>query len=252
MSEDFFGAAPAPPSTDPLHADLIDMITSRDYATPRHRQRTLGPSDVAHPCLRRMAYGMLEVPTCNPQFDPLPSIIGTATHTWLQSAATNANMVLGRQRWLTETRVNVTPGLAGSCDLFDTDTHTVIDWKVPGTNRFNKYRKDPGPVYKGQVFLYGKGIENAGHRVDRVAIAFLPRGGFLKSLHIWSADYDATIADQILARRNAVIEMTADLDVEHRPERFAWIPTTPYDCEFCPWWATQPKDEWECKGEVAT
>ena len=129
--------------SDPLREDLVSMIRSRDAATPRHLQVELGPSDVSHPCMRRMAYGIMAAPGGNPSFDPLPAIIGTAVHSWLDTAAQHANEALGRERWLTETRVQVAPGLAGSCDLFDLDTGTVIDWKVVGTPRLQKYRKDP-------------------------------------------------------------------------------------------------------------
>jgi hypothetical protein len=64
----------APEPDDPLRADLIAMIRDRDYAT--HRQRALGPSEVGHPCMRKMAYGMTELPPCNPQFDPTATAIG--------------------------------------------------------------------------------------------------------------------------------------------------------------------------------
>jgi len=233
---------------DSLRDDLLTMIRARDAATPRHLQRELGPSEVGHPCMRKMAFGMLEVEECNPQFDPLPSIIGTATHAWLDSAASHANMVLGRERWLTETRVQVTPGLAGSCDLYDTDTATVIDWKVVGTPRLAKYRKDPGPAYRNQVFLYGKGFENAGYAVKRVAIAFVPRGATLHSFHLWRADYDPRVADDCLKRREAVIALLSDLDVENHPERHTWIPAEPYDCRFCEWHADRPTGPLQCSG----
>jgi hypothetical protein len=247
MTQEFFDVE-SPPAKDPLWLDIVEMILARDYATPRHRQRELGPSEVAHPCMRRLAYAMMEVKPGNPAFDPLPSIIGTATHTWLQSAAAHANMVLGRQRWLSETRVQVTPGLSGSCDLYDTDTETVIDYKVPGATRFSKYRTDPGPVYKAQVFLYGRGFENAGRAVKRVALAFLPRGGFLKSLHIWQADYDPAVADAILRRRDATIGLLGDLQIDDHPERYEWIPKDPCDCEFCPWWSPNPTSPLQCGG----
>ena len=42
MTEEFFEDSPPEPD-DPLRADLIAMIRDRDYATPRHRQRALGP-----------------------------------------------------------------------------------------------------------------------------------------------------------------------------------------------------------------
>lgn len=245
---DFFESAPASVTSDPLRDDLITMIRSRDAATPRHLQRELGPSDVAHPCLRRMAFGMLDIPEVNPQFDPLPAIIGTATHTWLESAAVHANMVAGRTRWLTEARVEVAPGLSGSCDLYDCDTATVIDWKVVGATRLPKYRKDPGPLYRTQVALYARGFENAGFTVQQTAIAFVPRGATLHSMHVWRADYDPAVADEALARRERVMAMLSDLDVENHPERFSWIEKSPYDCMWCRWWRPVPRGPRECEG----
>jgi hypothetical protein len=244
---DFFDTEPI--VSDPLRDDLLSMIRSRDAATPRHLQVELGPSDVSHPCMRRMAYGMMAEPGSNPQFDPLPSIIGTAVHHWLDTAAQHANEVLGRERWLTETRVQVTPGLAGSCDLYDTDTATVIDWKVVGTPRLRKYRKDPGPVYKSQVFLYGRGFENAGLPVKRVAIAFVPRGATLHSLHVWSADYDPKIADEVLTRREQVICLLNDFDIENNPDRYMWFPAEPVDCTFCSWYSPTPSGPLQCQGD---
>lgn len=244
---EFFDVQPI--VSDPLRDELVSMIRSRDAATPRHLQVELGPSDVSHPCHRRMAYGIMAEPGGNPSFDPLPSIIGTAVHHWLETAAQHANEVLGRERWLTETRVEVAPGLSGSCDLFDTDTGTVIDWKVVGTPRLAKYRKDPGPLYKSQVHLYGRGFQNAGHQVNRVAIAFVPRGATLHSLHVWSADYDPKITDDVLTRREQVICLLNDFRIEENPDRYSWFPVEPLDCVFCPWYSTNPSGPLQCKGD---
>ena len=244
---EFFDTEPI--VSDPLRDDLVAMIRSRSANAPRSLQVELGPSQVGHPCMRRMAYGIMAEPGGNPQFDPLPSIIGTAVHSWLDSAAQHANEVLGRERWLTETRVEVTPGLAGSCDLFDLDTGTVIDWKVVGTPRLRKYRKDPGPVYRNQVTLYGRGFENAGHQVKRVAIAFVPRGATLHSLHVWSEDYDPKLADEILERRIQALCLLNDFDIENNPDRYMWFPVEPEDCVFCPWYSTDPKGPLQCRGD---
>jgi len=245
---DFFADTPAV-LADPLRNDLLAMIRTRDDATPRHMQKALGPSDVSTPCMRKLAYAMMDEPGSNPPFDPLPSIIGTAVHAWLESAARHANQVLGRVRWLTETRVEVAPGLSGSCDLYDMDTGTVIDWKVVGTPRLRMYRKDPGRPYKTQVYLYGRGFENMGLPVNKVAIAFVPRGATLHSLHVWSADYDPKVADWALAQRETVIGLLDDLDVGRHPERYAWIPATQSDCVFCPWYANKPTGPLQCKGD---
>lgn len=247
---EFFSQESEPPP-DPLWTDLHDMIVARHNATPRHQQIELGPSDVSHPCMRKMAYGMMQVPTCNPEYDPLPSIIGVATHTWLESACEYANKQLGRERWLSENKVDVSPSLRGHSDLYDVDTHTVIDWKVPGHSRFDKYRKDPGPIYRQQIQFYGLGFERAGLPVKRVAIAFIPRAGTLRKMHLWQADYDRELALAGLRKRDAVIGMIDDFGVETNPARYEWFPTTPYDCLFCPWWKPEPTNSFQCRGDVS-
>lgn len=245
--EEFF--SPTNPPVDPLRNDLIDMIEARYRATPRNMQIELGPSEVSHPCMRKMAYGIMEVERCNPEYDPLPSIVGTASHTWMQSAAWHANNILGRERWLTETKVHVTPGLSGSADLYDMDNAVVVDYKFPGTTRFDRYVKDPGPQYKLQVHFYGRGFENAGLPVKQVAIAFLPRGGMLRNMHIWKEDYNPALVDAGLRKRDAVINLIADLDVEHHPERYQWIPEETYDCVWCPWFRPVPRTGLQCRGD---
>lgn len=249
-TSDFFDSPPRETdSENPLRDMLLALIYDRDAATPRHMQKALGPSDIGHPCMRKLAYGIAGPEGPNPQWDPLPSIIGTATHKWLDSAAMYANEVLGRQRFLTETKLTIVPGVRGTADLYDRDTNTVIDWKVPGTNRFNTYRKDPGPVFKAQVQMYGLGFEQAGLQVDTVAIALLPRGKTLRSLHVWSAPYDPDLAVAALTRREAVLQMLADFDVDNNPDRFDWFPKEPYDCVFCPWFSPRPTSALTCKGD---
>lgn len=231
-----------------LKSAIIDMIKARDQATPRHLQQELGPSEVGHPCMRRLGYGLLQVERSNPSWDPLPAIIGTATHKWLESAAQHANMVLGRQRWMVETRVNPASWLSGSCDLYDRDTAAVIDYKVPGVSQFTKYKKDPGELYRTQVHLYGKGFRNAGLPVETVAIMFLPRGGTLAGAHMWSEPYDEAIADAALDRRNQVLTLLHDFNIERQPERFEWLARSGPGCIFCPWWSANPQGPLQCGG----
>jgi hypothetical protein len=247
--EAFFEGATAIPE-DQLREDLVQMIRARHEATPRHRQVELGPSDVAHPCMRRLAYGLMQVPRANSDYDPLPSIIGVATHTWLESACEHANGELGRERWVPESRVNVAKDLSGSSDVYDRLTQTVIDWKVPGYTRFTAYKKDPGPVYRQQVQFYGLGFENAGLPVKQVAIAFIPRAGTLSKMHLWKTDYSREMALAGLARRDATIALINDLRVEENPEAYQWIPAKPYDCSFCKWWRPEPSSPLQCKGEI--
>lgn len=247
-ADEFFSASN--PVEDPLQTDIVDMVMARYRATPRHQQVELGPSEVGHPCMRKMAYGLMDVVRCNPEYDPLPSIIGTATHTWMESACALANEQLGRERWIAEKTVDVTPGLFGHADVYDTDTRTVIDWKFPGNNTFQKYVKDPGIVYKAQVQMYGMGFAKLGYPVETVAIAFLPRGGTLRSMHLYKEAYDPEKAMVSLRRREAVMLMLNDFRPEIDPDRYQWFPATPYDCIWCPWWTPNPRSPLQCKGDA--
>lgn len=240
----------ADPKEDPLRTSLTKMIIDRYNATPRHMQKALGPSEIGHPCMRKLAFGLMQEPACNPQYDPLPSIIGTATHTWLESAARHANEILGRERWVPESRVHVDSALSGSSDLLDRDSNTVIDWKVPGTNRFAMYKKEMSILYIRQGHMYGLGFENAGYQVDTIAIALLPRGGTLRGMHLWKEPYDRDVAEAALANRDKVIGLCDDLDVTENPDRYAWIPNHPYDCRFCDWYRARPSGPLECNGKV--
>lgn len=236
------------PVVDPLWTDLETMIKNRYSSTPRHLQRELGPSEVGHPCMRKLAFGMMQIPRCNPEYDPLPSITGTAMHTWLEGAAKMDNERLGRERWLIETRVEVTAGLSGSADLYDTDTDTVIDWKNLGVTTFGAKIKDPGPTYRNQCQMYGKGFRRRGYAVKRVAIAILPRGGTLRKMHLHIEDYDEAAANRALARRELVISLIDDLKVETNPIGYQWIPNHPDTCVFCPWWRPNTDSPIQCNG----
>lgn len=238
------------------HRELLDDLTSLiRYAAanaPRSQQRSLGPSEVGHPCARKLALGLMDEPRCNPDGDPLPSIVGTAVHAWLEAAASTDNERLGRERWITERRVTVREGLSGTCDLYDQDTATCIDWKCPGTSRMKHYvRHGPSQVYRVQAHLYGRGYRNAGLPVERVAVAFLPRGGQLRDAHLWTEPYDDALVDQILERIDLVQVAIADLDVEHDVERYLLIPKTPDgDCIFCPFFSPKPKNGRQCSGPM--
>jgi hypothetical protein len=238
------------PPADPLREDLIAMIQHKALNNPRNLQRELGPSQVGHPCMRKLAMQLMEVPRSNPEWDCLPSAYGVAMHTWLEDAARIDNERLGYERWIIETKVWVTPTLWGTADLYDTESHTVIDWKNLGYTSFDAHIKDVGPTYRHQVQLYGKGFANTGYPVKQVAIAMLPRTGTLEKMHLERMDYDETIADRVLAKRDAVVAMLQDFDIDNHPERYTWFPITPDQCFFCPFWRPEPRSPIQCSGRV--
>lgn len=252
VSETFF--APSPRDPDPLLADLKTMVKNHAHSHPRHAQVALGPSQVGHPCARNVITGLLadDKHTVNPQFDVLPSYVGVAAHRAMQDAADYDNKQLKHfndvpafgkplPRWLAERKVTVREGLSGTCDLYDTWTHTVIDYKFPGTTKMAEYRKHgPTPLYRTQAHLYGRGYRNEGYDVKRVGIWFLPRGGLLSTSLLWTEPYSDDIVETTLAKLDSLIILMDELDLEHHPERLAAIPTTPYECSWCPYFAANP------------
>lgn len=222
-----------------LCLDLRWMIRNGAASIPRNNQKRLGPSEVGHPCARKLAFGLVGVPQIGGYDDPLASLIGTAFHSWLDWAAGKANESIGRERWLAERKVVIRPGLRGTCDLYDKDTCTAIDHKVPGSTRFKAYTtKGPSWTYRGQAHLYGAGYIAAGFPVKNVAIHWIPRADArLNHTQVWMEPYNQGIVDWILNRIDGVETLIELLHLRENPAGFQQIPATPdEDCRLCPWW----------------
>ncbi len=212
----------------------------------------MGPSEAGEECTRRLAYKLMDWPATGRDPDPWPAVQGVAVHAWLADAFRAENERLGRERYLVEQRVEpagaddvtrlglaghtVVPGnLAGSCDLFDRDTGTVIDWKLTSPERLRQYAASgPGPKYRTQAHLYGSGLKNAGEHVATVSVAFLSRAASL-SMHVWSEPYSSAVADDALRRLASIRDALVALDVETSPGRWGLFPTAPGSCRHCPW-----------------
>ncbi|MGH3956447.1 MAG: hypothetical protein ACRDTI_20675 [Mycobacterium sp.] len=260
-----------------LLRDLKSVIRRQSEAHPRSQQKVLGPSEIGHPCARKLAASMLELERINPDSDPLPSWMGTAGHSRFEEAieAENRRMIdaffardldapVGTAprctfregkpvgRWFAERRVTIRPGLAGTCDLFDTWTNTVIDLKFPGATAHTKYKKSgPSPEYRTQAHAYGKGYANEGFPVERVAIWFIPRGGMLSQSMIWTEPYDEKIVSGCLTKLDNITVLLDDLQIEKNPALLQLVPTTPSNCRYCPFWTPNPgpSQPHGCKGD---
>jgi hypothetical protein len=170
--------------------------------------------------------------------------VGTAVHAWLEEKFEQENERLGRQRWLTETRVQIAQlgddVIAGSCDLFDTDTGTVIDHKCIGPRQLLSYKANgPSDVYRTQVHLYAWGYAKTGREVNTVAISFVPRDGELASGFVWSEPYDPAIATDALMRLH---RLWGRLQEEGLDAACEGLPkcSSPY-CDWCiPSWTRAP------------
>lgn len=225
---------------DDLYQIVQKLIVDKYKSTERNLQVALGPSEIGAPCDRQLAYNSMHHYEVN-DGDPLPSVVGTAAHTWMHDACLEANERAQQLIWIPESVVNVEAGLNGHSDAYHMPTRTVFDWKFPGTAGMKTYRtsQDPGEQYRVQGHCYGKGFKNKGLPVDRIAIAFLPRGGNLfgkYGAYIWAEAFDESVADVALARYHRITELGIALNVHEHPERYqVFAKTTGYHCSYCDW-----------------
>jgi len=228
-----------PPVTGPareIAAMATEVMTDAMRMHPRSQQTAPGPSELGTPCGRRLAYKILDWGQPNDGRDQWLSTIGTAVHSWLAGTFEAANRRLGRTRFLVERRVYLPEKISGSCDLYDTDTGDVIDWKVTSPDRIRKYaRNGPGQQYRVQAHLYGLGWLLAGQQPRRVGIVFLPRGGLLSGMYVWAEPFDPQVAVDAIGRYRATVLALAHLDPERNPGRWAMFPTADAYCSWCPY-----------------
>lgn len=230
-------------SIDLLKAEVMHLIKKAITNHPRSLQKRIGPSEVGHPCARRIGYILLG----SDDFNPFPSVpwkptIGTATHAWLEEQFTAANGS-NDLRWLVELKVSVGEiagvDITGHVDLYDRCTGTVLDWKVVGDTQLRKYKsKGPGEQYRQQIHLYGRGLTRRGGPVDNVVIAFLPRNGELRDAYFHSEPYDEAIALAALQRANGIATAVSVMGTDALP----LLEATEAYCRNCPFYKANSTD----------
>ncbi|PWR10591.1 hypothetical protein DKT68_08510 [Micromonospora acroterricola] len=238
--------APPPPTLDDLRALLYD----HEANSARSRQKKIGPSEIGVPCQRALAYKLAGTPEQPDLRLPWAPIQGTAVHAYIADALTAHNEILGRERWIVEQKVWPDDTISGSGDAYDTDTGTVIDWKLVGDSSITKYRKEMRPEYRVQAHLYGLGHERAGRDVLWVRVVCLSRSWDYGKSWEWTEPYDPEIAQKALDRLYATEALLTDLDVANNPAMWGAIPATPTkDCRYCRFFRPNtPADDTGCPG----
>jgi len=205
-------------------------------------------------CDRRIAYRLANVPEINTAFDPWPATVGTAIHAWLEKAAQTWNRDHG-ERYLTEQTIPFEDfGGVGHGDLYRDGT--VIDWKSASADVMRKVRQDGPPNhYQVQVDIYGYGYEKMGVPVERVALVFVPRAGWIKDMYVWSKPYERENAVRAIQRMFGIARSAVELQVLQNPHRWQQISATSSDeCGRCPWFnsmrtAEQGASDLGCPGQ---
>jgi hypothetical protein len=235
-----------------LFGDLTTVIKAGISGNPRSKQTRLGPSEIGCPCARKLGYKLAGTPPVNAGDVAWRPEVGTAVHAHLADRFTQANADLWPARWLVEHRVQ--PGMIGGevldghCDLYDRWTRTVIDWKIVGTTTLRQVRAHgPAMQYVVQLHTYGKGWVARGAPVARVAICYLPSAGELSDAVWWTAPFDERVADEAIARAEAIAGLVSDLGAGAP----TILPTAEAYCKRCEWFLPAATDLTEaCPGHA--
>jgi hypothetical protein len=240
------------PRTGPadLLADLTNIFTDAITNHPRSLQTRPGPSEIGHPCDRRLSYKLANAPEVNTGRGlPWKPTFGTSMHGTVQEFVARHIVADDRTgqvgpRFLLEQRVSVGEingvDITGNTDIYDRKTATVGDYKFVGGTQLRKYREQgPGDQYRVQGHLYGRGLVRLGYPVKYVAIWFLPRDQEFKQHHFWSEPYDEQVALDALARADGIAKLTGALGAAALP---MFKTSDQVNCTYCPWFKPGSKD----------
>lgn len=212
---------------------------------PRSLQVTIGPSEIGNPCDHCLAAKLAGWEQVDERTVPWLPTVGTAVHAWIETAfiqaenTRNAVHTTGL-RYSTEAAVMVGhiagQEIWGHTDLLDRHVGMTVDWKIVGPTTLKKAKAGPSPEYRAQAHLYAKGWNDAGVRVDHVAIAYLPRNAMSLDDGIWWHEpHDRSIAVAALDRANRLATNLTALTALGPDAVTAWIGQLPrhagcWDC----------------------
>lgn len=221
--------------TGPIEQTILDAIRNQ----PRSLQKRIGPSEIGTPCDHCLAAKLAGWEE-NESGIPWASTVGTAIHELLERffmEARHREIQAFEQekpyRYFTEESVKVgTIGgqeIWGSTDLLDVQAGATVDWKCVAKSSLDRYkRQGPGDQYRVQAHLYAHGWNQAGVKVQRVSIWFLPRTtSNWYGKHIWSERYNPEIAERALGRANDLHNNLAALASISTEARDQWITGLP-------------------------
>ena len=250
-----------PPSTI---AELRDVLIAYDASRPRSVQRELGPSELGTPCDQQIARKLTGAPTRPTTAPPWAPMQGTAMHVLMEDVLAYWNGRVGRDRWVPEAELQITPDVIGHGDAYDRDHALVVDWKHVGRTALQKLQrarragKPPSeqvsPEYRVQAHLYGLGHEMQGRPVRWVRLVLLARSWLYDDSDEWTERYDDEVAGQALERYQRIKTLNAGLDVPNNRDRITLIQAspTPDACKWCEFHRPGTPSDWSgCAGDTA-
>lgn len=240
-------SSPHKPSKN-LAQELASVITKAGTWTPRSKQTAIGPSEVGHPCTRRLAYKLTGADKVNEiSSSTWAAQVGTAIHAYL------ADVFGDIEGYEVEQKVQITDSLAGTIDLYDAARGIVMDWKTTGSSGLAQ-RKREGATDQQlvQTMLYAYGKAKSGANVTQVALVYLPTSGDINDMHVALYDYDENVALKALSRLDAIEALTRQLNLPHNPQLWEMVPkVSDRLCSYCPYFKPYSTDLSKgCNGET--
>jgi hypothetical protein len=167
---------------------LAKAVTAYDGQRDRSKQVKIGPSAIGG-CRRRVYHNIMRTPTTNDtSMNSLPAIMGTYIHAGIAEAITREDPF--GDNFLIEQQFE-TEKITGNIDLFIKDIGLVIDWK---TTKVKSMRYSPSKSNIYQVQVYGWILEQNGHKVNEVALVYIPRDGDIADIKVHREAYSEEIA----------------------------------------------------------
>jgi hypothetical protein len=167
---------------------LAKAVTAYDGQRDRSKQVKIGPSAIGG-CRRRVYHNIMRTPTTNDtSMNSLPAIMGTYIHAGIAEAITREDPF--GDNFLIEQQFE-TEKITGNIDLFIKDIGLVIDWK---TTKVKSMRYSPSKSNIYQVQVYGWILEQNGHKVNEVALCYIPRDGDIADIRVHREAYSEEIA----------------------------------------------------------
>jgi hypothetical protein len=189
---------------------IVKSLQGYDQSRSRSKQVEVGPSSLGG-CKRRVWHDLKQTEKINPT-ETLSAILGTFIHAGMEKAMTRLDPF--GDNFLIEVELNHEE-IKGHCDLFIKDLGIVVDFK-------SKTKSNMRYLGKGQeqwqIQTYGWLLEQAGYKVNQVALVGIPRDGKMTDIVVWQDDYKPEIAKEALEWLRNLKDWAASDDEPPAPE----------------------------------
>lgn len=235
---------------DAAAMDVITVIREGVLYQPRSMQTRIGPSEMGHPCSRRIGHKLAGTEPVNDRGVAWKPFVGTATHAAVADFFARNEIsrwddpTVTHPRWLVEEQVTVGEiageAITGNADLFDGAYGIVWDHKFTTKKMVQHYRASgPGDQYRTQAHLYGRGFALRGLDVRWVGICFWTRDGEFTDRYFWTEEYDEQVALDALDRVGTI---RAALDTHGSDVVLPMLPVVDSWCQHCPYFRRSEDD----------